>query len=141
MPRYILGNEAASSNDQEAQDLADRRRHREELLKARSDTSDAYQRALKDLAQFKRQATAYREANNVKNPTSEDREIIATVTRSVSDVELTGPGHGVPVLERQIAAYAIILKKRKDDTMKAWNDAGKVKILIIDRLNIFVLGL
>ena len=126
MPRYILGNEAASTNEKEAQDLADRRRHRDDLLKTRAETSDAYQKALKDLAEFKRQATAYREANNVKNPTAEEREIIATVTRSVSNVELTGPGHGVPVLERQIAAYAVQLKKRKDETMKAWNEAGKV---------------
>ena len=128
MPRYILGNEAANSTEQEAQDLADRRRHRDDLLKSRAETSDAYQKALKDLADFKKQATAYREANNVKNPTAEEREIIATVTRSVSDVQLTGPGHGVPEIDRQIAAYALILKKRKDEAMKAWNEAGKVKL-------------
>ena len=119
MPRYIVGNEAAANDEQESQDLVDRRQHREELIQNRKDTNVAFKRAADDLADFKKKAAAYRLANNIKNPSLEDRELIATVTRSVSDVQLTGPSHGVPTIERQIAAHALALKKRKDETWKA----------------------
>ena len=126
MPKYIRGSKEAASTEVETRDLADRRRQKDDLLKKRGVTSAAYTQAQSDLDEFQRQVQEYRQANNVKNPTADDRAIIATVTRSVSSVRLNGPGHGVSDLERRIAGHASILVKRRDETMAAWNEAGKV---------------
>ena len=126
MPKYILGTEATVNNDQEARDLANRKCQQDDLAEAREETSVAYKQASEDLAEFKRQVVAYKAANNVKNPTNDQRNVIATVTRSVSNIQLDGPGHGVDPIDRQIAAHALALKKKRDEAMKAWNDSGKV---------------
>lgn len=126
VPRYIRGKKEAASTEVETRDLADRRRQKDELLKKRGETSAAYTQAQQDLDDFQQRCHDYRLANNVKNPTDNDRAVIATVTQSVSSVKLTGPSHGVPTIERQIAGHANALIKRRDEAMTAWNEAGKV---------------
>lgn len=129
IPHYIRGTKEAASTEQETRDLTDRRRQKEDLLKARGDTSAAYTQAQRDLDDFQRRVHEFRQANNVKNPTTEDRRLIATVTQSVSSIRLTGPSYGVSDIDRRIAAHATVLVKKRDETMAAWNDAGKVKSL------------
>ena len=126
IPAYIRGNKVAATTEQEKRDLEDRRRQRDELLVKRTDTHAAYAKAQKDLDDFQQKALDFRQANNVKNPNADERQLIAVVTRSVSSVRLTGPSHGIPDIDRRIAGHAIILTKRRDETMNAWNEAGKV---------------
>lgn len=127
MPQYIRGTAAAANNEVETRDLADRRRQKNDLLQTRAETSAAYNEAQNELEKFTRQVEEYRAANKIKDPTPTEREAIVTVTRSVSDIQLEGPAHGVTAIERQIAAHALALKKKKDEAMKAWNEAGKVR--------------
>ena len=128
IPDYIRGTKEAANTEIETRDLQDRRRQKDDLLKTRDETSAAYSKARQDLADFQKAVQEYRSANNVKNPTTNDLALIASVKRSVSTIRLTGPSHGVPEIDRQIAGYANTLIKRRDETMKAWNDAGKVCI-------------
>lgn len=126
IPAYIRGNKVAASTEQEKRDLDDRRRQRDELLVKRGETSAAYTKAQQDLDDFQAKALDFRQANNVKNPNVGERQLIATVTRSVSSIRLTGPSHGISDIERRIAGHAVALGKRRDETMNAWNEAGKV---------------
>ena len=127
IPRYIRGSKEAATTEVETRDLADRRRQKDELLKKRGVTSAAYTQAQSDLDDFQRKVQEFQQANNVKNPTANDRAIIATVTRSVSSIRLNGPSHGVSDIDRRIAGHAAALVKRRDETMAAWNEAGKVR--------------
>ena len=70
IPRHIRGTQETVNNDIEHQDLADRRRQRQDLLKTRADTSAAYNRAQSELDEFQRKVAEYQKANNIKNPSS-----------------------------------------------------------------------
>ena len=131
IPSYIRGTKEAASTENEAQDLADRRAQKEDLLKTRTETSAKYKAAQRDVDAFQAKVHDFRQANNVKHPTVDDRALITSVTQSVSSIRLTGPSHGVPNIERQIAGYATALIKRRDEAMAAWNDAGKVSLRLI----------
>ena len=126
IPRHIRGTQETVNNDIEHQDLADRRRQRQALLKTRGETSAAYNQAQDELNDFQRKVAEYQKANNIKSPSSNDRAVIASVKQSVSSIRLTGPSHGVSDIDRQIAAHAVVLAKRRDETQQAWNEAGKV---------------
>ena len=126
IPPYIRGSKEAASTAVETRDLADRRRQKDELLKTRGETSTAYAKAQDDLDHFQKQVQDYQLACNVRNPSANDRALIATVTRSVSTIRLTGPSHGVSDLDRRIAGRATALIKSRDDAMAAWNEAGEV---------------
>ena len=65
IPHYIRGTKEAASTEQETRDLTDRRRQKEDLLKARGDTSAAYTQAQRDLDDFQRRVHEFRQANNV----------------------------------------------------------------------------
>ena len=126
VPHYIRGTKEAANTENEARDLEDRKRQKDNLLVTRGTTSANYKKAQADLDDFQLKVQEYRQANNIKNPSSTDLALIASVKRSVSSVRLTGPAHGVSDIERQIAGHANMLIKRRDEAMKAWNDAGKV---------------
>ena len=128
MPNYIRGTEAAATNAVDQQDLIDRRKQRDNLLKTRTETSAAYNQAQANLSKFQQMVIEYQAANKIRDPSESEREVIAVVTRSVSDVRLTGPGHGVSDMDRKIAAHALKLKKLANEAEKAWNAAGKVFI-------------
>ena len=128
MPNYIRGTEAAATTNQDTDDLMDRRQQRDNLLQTRKETNAAFKKAQNDLTTFRNQVAAYRTANNIKNPSSIQLAAIDVVTKSVSNINLTGPSHGISDIDRRIAAHACALKKKVDETSKAWNQAGKVWI-------------
>ena len=137
IPNYIRGSKEAASTELESNDLVARRRQRDELSKTRADNYTTYQQAQEELDHFQSKVHEFRRANNIKNPTSDEREVIATVTRSVSSIRLSGPSHGVPDVERRIAGHATALAKRRDETMAAWNDAGKVFLKNTERITTY----
>ena len=131
VPHHITGAKAAAHSNREKNDLARRRRQKEDLLEEQELASAAYDRAQDDLNDFQRQVEAYKAADRMKEPTDEDRETMLLVKRSVESITLTGPARGMSDIDRKIFAHALALKKTRDDAMKAYDESGKVKIILL----------
>ena len=126
VPHHVHGKKATVQTEREKKDLNRRRRQKEDLLAEQERASAAYDDAEAELTEFQDQVEAYKAADRVKNPSENDREVMLVVRRSVESITLNGPSHGVPDIDRKIAAHAIVLKKKRDDAMKVYDDAGKV---------------
>ena len=129
VPHHIHGKKATIQTEREKNDLTRRRRQKEDLMEEQERASEAYDNAQAELTEFQDQVKAFKAADRVKDPSAHDREVMLEVRRSVESITLSGPSHGVPDIERKIAAHAIALKKKRDDAMKVYDDAGKVIML------------
>ena len=128
LARHLVGGTVATHDEQDIKDLENRKKQLPKLLARKDEASDRYDEAEKELSDFRDKVAAYRVADNHKKPTADETAVILSVRESVSSISLTGPGHGVSDIERQIAAHAVALKKKSDTLYKSYNEATKVNL-------------
>ena len=131
LARHLIGGAVATHDEQDVKDLQSRNKQLPKLLARKEEASKLYDEAEKELNDFRDNVAAYRVADNHKKPTADETSVMLAVRASVSSITLTGPGHGVSDIDRQIAAHAVALKKKSDTLYKSYNEASKVIYYIL----------
>lgn len=126
IPAHLNKASTSSINVTNRKQLEARQRTLPNLERAAADAEAEHTRAEAEYLKFVDLTTQYRDAENARNPSTEQSRVIQEINDSVATINLTGPDDGTPILGRKMAVQLLNLKKAMDAAMTQWNSKAKV---------------
>ena len=127
IPAHLNKASTSRANQSDRSQLEARNRNLPHIERRVKEAEIAHSNAQNEYYSFVDLTSKYRDAENARNPSSQQLLVIREINDSVQTINLTGPDDGTPEIGRKMAEKLLTLKKNMDTAMNTWNSVNKVK--------------